>query len=69
MKTGWSFSFEKPFNIGYVFGLWQLMGRPEIAQEYLVKMNALQASDAQAFLKKYYGKDKITSAALLPEEK
>ncbi|MCL2144327.1 MAG: insulinase family protein [Endomicrobia bacterium] len=66
MKSSWSFSFEKPFNIGYVYGIWQLMGRPEIAREYLSKMNALKASDAQEFLKKYYGKEKVTYAALLP---
>lgn len=69
MKTSWSFSFEKPFNIGYAFGMWQLVGRPEVAVEYLSKMEALKTYDAQDFLKKYYNKSNITSAALLPEDK
>lgn len=69
MKTAWSFSFEKPFNIGYAYGMWQLMGRPEVAEQYLSKMDSLNVSDAQEFFKKYYSKDNVTSAALLPEEK
>jgi predicted Zn-dependent peptidase len=69
IKTGWSFSFEKPFNIGYALGMWNIMGRPEIAFEYLRKMDALTVSDAQNFLKKYYDKSNVTSAALLPEDK
>ncbi|MCL1972654.1 MAG: insulinase family protein [Endomicrobia bacterium] len=69
MRTAWSFSFEKPFNIGYAYGIWQLMGRPEIAEQYLSKMNALKIIDAQNFLKKYYSRENVVSAALLPEEK
>ncbi|MDR1195343.1 MAG: insulinase family protein [Endomicrobium sp.] len=69
MKTGWSFAFEKPSNIGYAYGIWNLMGRPEIVDEFLAKMAALKVSDAQEFLKKYYNKDCVINAALLPEDK
>ena len=68
LKTSWSFSFEKPFNIGYAFASWHLMGRPEVAERYLSKMEALKASHAGDFLRKYYSKDAVSSAALLPED-
>ena len=68
IKTDWSFTFEKPFDIGFVYGYWQLMGKPEAVEEYITKTAKLTIEDVRGFFKKYYAEDKVTVTALLPEK-
>ncbi|MCL2799331.1 MAG: insulinase family protein [Endomicrobia bacterium] len=65
-KTSWNFSHETPFDIAYNVGYWTLMGRPEAADNYMLKIKALTAENVREFFAKYYSPDRITNAALLP---
>ena len=67
VKTGWSFSFEKPSDIAYSYGYWHLMKRPEAVKEYIKKIEKITVKDIQKFFEKYYSQDKIINTALLPE--
>ncbi|MDR3112784.1 MAG: insulinase family protein [Endomicrobium sp.] len=66
IKTEWSFSFEKPSDIAYFYGYWTLMRSPEIVKEYISKLEKISAKDVQNFFEKYYSKDRLVNAALLP---
>ncbi|MDR1941742.1 MAG: insulinase family protein [Endomicrobium sp.] len=68
MKTNWSFAFEKPSDIGYFYGYWNLMKRPEAVEEYMKKIQSLTTQDVRDFFVKYYSRGKIVNAALLPKD-
>jgi predicted Zn-dependent peptidase len=67
VKTDWSFAFEKPSDIAYVYGYWNLMKRPEAVKECVEKTEKLTAKDIQNFFEKYYSRDKLVSSALVPK--
>jgi zinc protease len=67
MKTDWSFAFEKPSDIAYFYGYWNLMKRPEAVKDYLEKIRKISADDVRNFFKKYYSPDRLVNTALLPE--
>jgi predicted Zn-dependent peptidase len=68
LKTDWQFSNETPYGVADKFGYWNLMGNAEFVCSYLRKLQGLTNKDVVEFFKKYYFKDAISHAALLPNK-
>jgi zinc protease len=66
VKTQWSFAHETPSEIAQNEGYWSLMGRPEVPQEYMKKLEKISAGDIKNFFKKYCLKENMTNTALIP---
>ncbi len=43
-----------------------MQGRPEIADKYISKLDAVKARDVSAFLNKYYTPQGLSEATLIP---
>ncbi|WP_052569624.1 M16 family metallopeptidase [Endomicrobium proavitum] len=68
VKTGWSFSQEKPSDIAHERGYWAVIGKPDYPDVYLSKIESVTSDDVKNFFTKYYLPDAVTNTALIPEK-
>jgi predicted Zn-dependent peptidase len=66
IKTSWSFAFEQPFDIAHVYGYWNIMGRPGVADLYMQKIDAVTTEDVRYFFAAHCPADAMTHAVMLP---
>jgi zinc protease len=66
-KTDWAFGHETPSEIAQNVGYWTLVGRPEVAKNYLERIASLNVDDIKEVLRKYYVEDNYSSVALTPK--
>ncbi|MDR0486009.1 MAG: insulinase family protein [Elusimicrobiota bacterium] len=68
LKTDFLFSIETPSGIADNLGLWHLLGKSYIADNYPLLIDLLTEKDVADFFAKYYRSDRFSNAVMIPSK-